>query len=148
MGQPARWYAASFLEWGALNASHPSSGLRALPDDSPWRTDAFPSLTEGFGRVTLEAMACGVPVITTENARGIVEDGKSGFVVPIRDARALGEKIEYLYSNRDAASRMGGEARASVERKEPFGKAVFRVYEEAMRREEKDREAVAMALAR
>lgn len=47
VGQPARWYAGSFLEWGALNASHPNSGLRALPTDSPWRTDTFPALTEG-----------------------------------------------------------------------------------------------------
>lgn len=47
IGQPTRWYAASFIEWGAFNASHPSSGLRALPANSPWRTDDFPALTEG-----------------------------------------------------------------------------------------------------
>ncbi|MGV3624975.1 MAG: sulfurtransferase, partial [Archangium sp.] len=47
IGQPARWYAASFIEWGAFNASHPNSGLRALPSNSPWRTDEFPALTEG-----------------------------------------------------------------------------------------------------
>lgn len=46
-GVPARWYAASFLEWGTLNAAHPSEALRVLPETSPWRTDVFPSLTEG-----------------------------------------------------------------------------------------------------
>lgn len=39
LGAPARWYAPGFVEWGALNASHPSSGLQALPPSSAWRTD-------------------------------------------------------------------------------------------------------------
>jgi len=38
-GVPARWYASSFVEWASLNASHPEPALRALPTDSPWRTD-------------------------------------------------------------------------------------------------------------
>lgn len=45
--QPARWYAASYLEWAALNASHPDPALRRLAESSPWRTDRFPALTEG-----------------------------------------------------------------------------------------------------
>jgi thiosulfate/3-mercaptopyruvate sulfurtransferase len=47
-GTPVRWYAASFLEWGALNATHPVSGLQSLPASSPWRTDA-PALTAALG---------------------------------------------------------------------------------------------------
>jgi 3-mercaptopyruvate sulfurtransferase SseA len=39
LGVPARWYAPGFVEWGALNASHPSSGLQSLPASSAWRTD-------------------------------------------------------------------------------------------------------------
>lgn len=46
-GVPARWYAPSFAEWGALNASHPDPALRLLPESSAWRTDVFPSVTEG-----------------------------------------------------------------------------------------------------
>ena len=47
------------------------------PEKYYWQSSAFvfPTLTEGFGKVTLEAMACGIPVITTEHAAGIVEDG-------------------------------------------------------------------------
>lgn len=97
----------------------------------------FPSLTEGFGRVTLEAMACGIPVITTEHARGIVEDGKTGFVVPIRDAKALAEKIKYLYDNREIAKEMGRQARLAVENKKPFGEAVYEIYQEILKREGK-----------
>lgn len=95
----------------------------------------FPSLTEGFGRVTLEAMACGIPVITTENARGIVEDGKTGFIVPIWDANAIAEKIRYLYDHRDIAEEMGREARRAVENKKPFGEAVYEIYQEILQRE-------------
>ncbi len=39
LGVPARWYAPGFVEWSALNAGHPSSGLQALPASSAWRTD-------------------------------------------------------------------------------------------------------------
>ncbi|HEY0882511.1 MAG TPA: rhodanese-like domain-containing protein, partial [Archangium sp.] len=45
LGVPAQWYAPGFVEWSALNASHPSSGLQALPSSSAWRTDVS-SLTQ------------------------------------------------------------------------------------------------------
>jgi glycosyltransferase involved in cell wall biosynthesis len=95
----------------------------------------LPSLSEGFGKVTLEAMASGLPVITTENAAGIVEDGKTGFVVPIRNARAIGEKIEYLYHDREALVQMGENARYAAEHKKPFGEAVFDIYRAIVLRE-------------
>ena len=94
----------------------------------------FPSLTEGFGRVTIEAMACGLPVITTEHAPGIVEDGTTGFIVPIRDAQAIREKIEYLYLHPDAREQMGRSARKAVEDKKPFGEEVLEIYREILRR--------------
>lgn len=97
----------------------------------------LPSLSEGNPRVVMEAMAHGLPVITTPNAQSIVEDGKSGFVVPIRDAHGLEEKLRYLYDNRDEAERMGKEARSAMERKKPFGEAVFDIYREILSREEK-----------
>lgn len=95
----------------------------------------LPSLTEGNPKVVMEAMAHNLPVVTTQNAQSIAEDGKSGFVVPIRDARALEEKIRYLYNNRDVAERMGTEARKAIENKKPFGEAVFEIYQEILKRE-------------
>lgn len=59
----------------------------------------FPSITEGSAAVTYEAIASGLPVITTPNAGSIVRDGLDGFIVPIRDAnglaRAMSEYIEH-----------------------------------------------------
>ena len=97
----------------------------------------FPSLTEGFGRVTLEAMACGVPAVTTENAMGIVEDGVSGFVVPIRDPKALKEKIEYFFKNEDARARMGIAAREAALRKPSFAQSAWSIYERVRVQENK-----------
>ncbi len=58
----------------------------------------FPSLFEGFGLVILEAMAQGTPVITTDHTAGpdIIENGVDGFIVPIRSAEAIAEKIDIL----------------------------------------------------
>ena len=76
----------------------------------------LPSVEEGFGLVILQAMACGLPVICTEQCGGaeIIQDGRDGFVVGPRDAEALREKIEYLYQNRDLCRAMGESARQKV----------------------------------
>lgn len=78
----------------------------------------FPSLAEGLALVQLEAMACGLPIISTPNAgaEDIVEDGKNGFLIPIRDTEALKEKIMYLYTHPDEKWAMGKAARATAEK--------------------------------
>jgi glycosyltransferase involved in cell wall biosynthesis len=77
----------------------------------------FPSLVEGFGLVLLEAMACGIPVITTPNTAGpdILTDGVEGFIVPIRDVEALKEKLEWCYSHPQELAQMGKAARRKAE---------------------------------
>ena len=76
-----------------------------------------PSVTEGWGIPVLDAMANGRPVIVTEGAGSheIVEDGKEGFVVPIRDPLILAEKIRYFYDHPDEIKRMGQNARKKSE---------------------------------
>jgi len=68
----------------------------------------FPSLFEGFGLVILEAMSRGVPVIATPNtaAPDFFSDGEDGFIVPIRDAGAIGEKLEILMIDRQNTQRL------------------------------------------
>ena len=59
---------------------------------------AVPSLTESFGLVALEAMACGTPVVATRvgGLQTVVEDGESGLLVPPGDHAALAEAIEQV----------------------------------------------------
>ncbi len=77
----------------------------------------MPSLCEGFEKVTLEAMASGLPVIATTNtgARDVVRDGKHGFIIPIRDSEAIKDKIQYFYDNPSEIRRMGKNARKVAE---------------------------------
>lgn len=67
------------------------------------------SLSEPFGLVILEAMNSSKPVIAT-NSGGSAEaviDGKTGFIVPVDDAKTMAEKIIYLLKNDDIAYQMG-----------------------------------------
>ena len=77
----------------------------------------FPSLVEGFGLVLLEAMACGIPVITTPHTAGIdiLTDGVEGFIVSIRDVEALKEKLEWCYHHPQELAEMGRAARRKAE---------------------------------
>jgi glycosyltransferase involved in cell wall biosynthesis len=78
-------------------------------------SDVFcmPSFGEGFGLIYLEAMASGAAVIATPNtgAADLVEDGRSGFIIPIQDADMLADKFEWCASHRDKVAEMGLEAR-------------------------------------
>ncbi len=68
----------------------------------------FPSLDEGMALVQLEAMACGLPIITTTNAGAdaVITDGKEGYIIPIRDQDILAEKITFLYNNAQTLKQM------------------------------------------
>lgn len=74
----------------------------------------YPSLHEGSAFATYEALASGLPVVTTLNAGSVARDGQEGFIVPIRDAGAIAAAVEKL---RDAAlrARMSAAARARAE---------------------------------
>nr|WP_223280449.1 glycosyltransferase family 4 protein [Virgibacillus halodenitrificans] len=79
----------------------------------------LPSYHEGTPRTCLEAMAVGRPTITT-NAPGCKEtvlNGKTGFLVPIKDSVALAEKMEHFISNPRDKVVMGENALAFVKEK-------------------------------
>ncbi len=75
------------------------------------------SIEDGFGMTLVQAMACGLPVITTTNtgAADAVREGREGCIIPIRDVAALKEKILFFYENPEAGRSMGETARERVQ---------------------------------
>ncbi|NCO74412.1 MAG: glycosyltransferase family 4 protein, partial [Cyanobacteria bacterium] len=60
----------------------------------------FPSICEGSAMVTYEALISGLPIITTYNSGSIIRDGIDGFIVPIRNSQAIGEKLMDVYNGK------------------------------------------------
>lgn len=96
----------------------------------------LPSLFEGFGLVILEAMAAGLPVITTANTGGpdVIEDGKEGFIVPAGNVEALREKMDYFIQNPGQAIRMGQAAHLKARQYtwEKYGSLYAKIVEEVV----------------
>jgi colanic acid/amylovoran biosynthesis glycosyltransferase len=77
----------------------------------------LPSVEEGIANVVLEAMAVGVPVVSTDcgGMKEAVNDGVNGFVVSVRDAEAMADKITELSEmNDEEIKKMINEARETV----------------------------------
>lgn len=62
----------------------------------------LPSIVEGRAIVQLEALSCGLPLIITPNTGGndLIEEGQTGFIVPIRTPQAIAEKLNWFCENR------------------------------------------------
>jgi glycosyltransferase involved in cell wall biosynthesis len=74
---------------------------------------------EGTPRSVLEAMSMGRPVITTDapGCRETVEEGVNGFLVPVRDSKALAEAMERFIEKPELIKKMGRESRRIAEEK-------------------------------
>lgn len=86
----------------------------------------LPTLSDSFALVHLEAMACGVPVITTTNCGSVVRDGIEGFIIPIRDPVILADRMEQLLSNESLRRQM------SIKAKERAKQFTWDKYEERL----------------
>lgn len=73
----------------------------------------LPSYREGLPVSNLEAMASGLPIVTTDapGCRETVVEGENGFLVPVRNAAALAEKLECLIRNESLREKMGSRSR-------------------------------------
>ncbi len=91
----------------------------------------FPSLCEGFGLVILEALACGLPVIATSHtgAPDVLAEGIDGFIVPIRSADAVTEKLTALLESpsRLAAMKEAALLKARALRWEDYRSTIARI---------------------
>jgi len=97
-----------------------------------------PSVTETFGNVTLEAMACGVPVVAARatGAVDLIEDGVNGFLVPPRDCDAYADAIARLVADPALHKAQGeaGHARAQAYEWDAINQKVVDTYLEVMAR--------------
>lgn len=77
----------------------------------------LPSYREGLSKFLIEAGASGLPIITTNvpGCREVVENGKNGFIVPVKDSAALSEAIAILCSDKKKRERMGEASRMMIE---------------------------------
>jgi glycosyltransferase involved in cell wall biosynthesis len=100
----------------------------------------LPSITnaEMFGVAQLEAMACRKPVISTNLPTGVPwvnQHGKTGYVVPPRNAEELAKGIQHLISNPQLREEMGEAGRMRVEQhftSTKMAAAVLQVYQEML----------------
>ena len=96
--------------------------LGSLPDVIPivkhFRVGLLCSESEGFSNALLEYMACGVPPVCTRvgGNEELIEDGKTGYLVPNGDVQALASRMSALLADRNLRDRIGGNARAAVDR--------------------------------
>ena len=78
---------------------------------------AFPSYREGFPNVVLQAGAMELPSIVTDinGCNEIIEEGKNGMIIPVKNSAALGQAMERMLGNPDEYRFMKGNARPLIE---------------------------------
>ena len=101
----------SYLEAGAvlwLGYRDDIASLTAMSD-----IYVLPSYREGVPRTLIEAASMAKPIITTDTVgcREVVADGENGYLIPIKDAQALAQKIAYLAAHPQVRKIMGENGR-------------------------------------
>jgi glycosyltransferase involved in cell wall biosynthesis len=111
----------------------PQEELKAFLTESD--VYVFPTLCEGCARSVMEAMAAGMPVVTTGNSGVPIEDGGDGLLVPVGDAEALAKAVINLLKQKSLRARIGERAAETVRRKflwSDYARAVGRCYAQVL----------------
>lgn len=93
----------------------------------------FPSLADGCAQSGMEALAAGLPVVATYQSGLPIVDGETGCVVPMKDSRAIADKVEWLCRHDAVRERIGRAAARMIAENytwEKYSENVKRVYEE------------------
>jgi len=96
----------------------------------------MPSQYESFGMVALEAMACGAPVVASQvgGLAYLVQDGVTGFIVPVDDPRLLAEKLIRIVEDPGLRQQLGSQA-AHIAKEygwEKIGARIIELYHQAL----------------
>ena len=97
----------------------------------------FPTLSDGFGLVVAEAMAHGLPVITTDQAGAAdLVTPDNGLIVPAADPRALADALQWCLDNRDRLQAMRFHALETARRRQwpDFRRDLIAALEKGLRR--------------
>lgn len=78
----------------------------------------LPSLNEGMSNAMLEALASGLPILATKTGgtTELVTDGENGFIIKMKDADDLAQKIELLINDNDLRQKMGLASREKAQK--------------------------------
>ena len=89
------------------------------------------SIEEGLAVVQAQAMACGLPIITSENTGGsdLIAEGEHGFTVSIRNVEKLKTKMQYMYDHQEQARIMGDQAMNHVKKSFTWGNYGTNIYD-------------------
>lgn len=110
--QLREWEDEGLVEWLGYQTDMPTLlnqvDIAALPT----------KYNEGMPRFLVEAAACGLPIVTTdqEACRIVVNDGENGIIIPTDDSEALANALEHLITERDYRETLGQKARIDAVR--------------------------------
>lgn len=116
---------AGFLNQSEMPSAYAAADLLVLPSDHG----------ETWGLVVNEAMACGVPVIVSDEvgcANDLVRHGETGLVYPMGEVSSLSQAIESLLENPDRRHRVSHSARSLVTREYTIARSVDVLVEEVL----------------
>lgn len=108
-------------------------GRTSVADKLPYNhVFVFPSTREGSSKAVYEALACGLPVVTTPNAGSVVRHEVDGLIIPPDDEDALADALRRLYEDHSLRREMARQARIRAEEYpwERYARAVWRTYAE------------------
>jgi glycosyltransferase involved in cell wall biosynthesis len=132
---PGDWATAEqwgIADWIDVQVDVPSEELPALYRQAS--LFVLPSNEEGLGIVLLEAMASGLPVVSTRSGgpETCVVEGETGYLTPVGDAEALASRMQTLLEDTDLRRHMGKAGRRMVETRfsiEAAGRPFLEVYD-------------------